>query len=261
MTDIIMNILQWAIPSGGIGAAIAWIANRKVKNAEADKRVHDIYKQMYEDLGQEQIKIQKKLDESAEKNARAIEELNKENARIRKLLNRLSRAIEAIQLCPHRASCPVASCGTVKMTRKEQSLEQSVQSADSASRSLSQTVSQVKTTVLWTQPIASDTVRLSIPTNNLLSLPQGASYNSKHGRANVKAYVMPNDGGEMPTIIIEASCDSLQQLCLRYESERDSLRSQVDLLSKQMETSYRNNARTEQKKPPDGVCVDLFFLG
>ena len=87
MTDIILNILQWAILPGGIGTAIAWIANRKVKNAEADKKVHDIYKQMYEDLGQEQIKIQKKLDESAEKNAKAI---------------------EAIQLCPHRASCPVS---------------------------------------------------------------------------------------------------------------------------------------------------------
>ena len=108
MTDIILNILQWAIPSGGIGTAIAWIANRKVKNAEADKKVHDIYKQMYEDLGQEQIKIQKKLDESAEKNAKAIEELNKENARTRYALNRLTRAIEAIQLCPHRASCPVS---------------------------------------------------------------------------------------------------------------------------------------------------------
>ena len=108
MTDIILNILQWAMLLGGFGTAIAWIANRKVKNAEADKKVHDIYKQMYEDLGQEQIKIQKKLDESAEKNAKAIEELNKENARIRKLLNRLSRAIEAIQLCPHRASCPVS---------------------------------------------------------------------------------------------------------------------------------------------------------
>ena len=72
---------------------------------------------------------------------------------------------------------------------------------------------------MWSQPIASDTVRLSIPMNNLLSLPQGASYNGKHGRANVKAYVKLNDGGEMPTIIVEASCDSLQQLCLRYESE------------------------------------------
>lgn len=118
MTDIILNILQWAILPGGIGTAIAWIANRKVKNAEADKKVHDIYKQMYEDLGQEQIKIQKKLDESAEKNAKAIEELNKENARIRKLLNRLSRAIEAIQLCPHRASCPV--CGELRHDEDDQ---------------------------------------------------------------------------------------------------------------------------------------------
>ena len=40
MTDMIMNILQWAIPSGGIGAAIAWIANRKVKEAEQAKRIH-----------------------------------------------------------------------------------------------------------------------------------------------------------------------------------------------------------------------------
>ena len=77
MTDIILNILQWAIPSGGIGAAIAWIANRKVNDA-------------------------------AEDNAKAIEELNKENARTRYALNRLTRAIEAIQLCPHRASCPVS---------------------------------------------------------------------------------------------------------------------------------------------------------
>ena len=33
---------------------------------------------------------------------------NKENARTRYALNRLTRAIEAIQLCPHRASCPVS---------------------------------------------------------------------------------------------------------------------------------------------------------
>lgn len=113
---------------------------------------------------------------------------------------------------------------------------------------------------MWSQPIASDTVRLSIPMNNLLSLPQGASYNGKHGRANVKAYVKPNNGGEMPTIIVEASCDSLQQLCLRYESERDSLQNQVSLLSRQLDTSYSNNARTEQEKPPDGVCLDLIFI-
>ena len=87
MTDIILNILQWAILPGGIGTAIAWIANRKVKEAEQAKRIHDTFKEMY---------------------AKAIEELNKENARTRYALNRLTRAIEAIQLCPHRASCPVS---------------------------------------------------------------------------------------------------------------------------------------------------------
>ena len=108
MTDIIMNILQWAIPSGGIGAAIAWIANRKVKAAEQAKQVHDTYKSMYEDVSRELLNLQRKVDENTRENASAIEELNRENTRTRNALNRLSRAIEAIQLCPHRASCPVS---------------------------------------------------------------------------------------------------------------------------------------------------------
>lgn len=108
MTDTIMNILQWAIPSGGIGAAIAWIANRKVKAAEQAKKIHDTYKSMYEDISRELLDNQKKLDESAKENARAIEELNRENQRTRNALNRLSRAIEAIQLCPYRGNCPVS---------------------------------------------------------------------------------------------------------------------------------------------------------
>ena len=108
MTDIILNILQWAIPSGGIGAAIAWIANRKVKEAEQAKRIHDTFKEMYGDVSKELLAKQKELNDAAEDNAKALEELNKENARTRYALNRLTRAIEAIQLCPHRASCPVS---------------------------------------------------------------------------------------------------------------------------------------------------------
>lgn len=108
MTDIILNILQWAILPGGIGTAIAWIANRKVKEAEQAKRIHDTFKEMYCDVSKELLAKQKELNDAAEDNAKAIEELNKENARTRYALNRLTRAIEAIQLCPHRASCPVS---------------------------------------------------------------------------------------------------------------------------------------------------------
>ena len=48
------------------------------------------------------------LDTEINGASQAIGELNRENARTRHALNRLTRAIEAIQLCPHRASCPVS---------------------------------------------------------------------------------------------------------------------------------------------------------
>lgn len=104
MADTVMQILTWAIPSGGIGAAISWIANRKVKTAESAKKIHDTYKEMYEDISRELVTIQKKSDE----NTQAMEALRDENSRTRRALNRLSRAIEAIQSCPHRGSCPVS---------------------------------------------------------------------------------------------------------------------------------------------------------
>lgn len=103
MADIILQFLTWAIPSGGIGAAIAWLINRKAHDAEAAKTVHDTYKQMYEDVSQLLIETREKYEETYEK----IEELSQENARTRTALNRLSRAVEAIQLCPYRAECPV----------------------------------------------------------------------------------------------------------------------------------------------------------
>ncbi len=99
-----MQILTWAIPSGGIGAAIAWVANRKVKAAEQAKQVHDTYKVMYEDISRELVTIQQKSDE----NTKAMGALKDENERTRRALNRLSRAIEAIQSCPHRGTCPVS---------------------------------------------------------------------------------------------------------------------------------------------------------
>jgi len=104
MADTIFQILQWAIPSGGIGAAIAWIAEKKTRDAKTAKEVHDTYKTMYEDISALLVETQKKYEETKEQ----IETLGTENSRTRRALNRLSRAIEAIQICPHRANCPVS---------------------------------------------------------------------------------------------------------------------------------------------------------
>ena len=105
MVDTIFQILQWALPAGSIGAAIAWIANRRLRTVEEKKKVEDTYKQMYDMVSAELVGLHKQNQINYGK----IEELRTENDRTRRALNRLSRAIEAIQLCPHRVSCPVSS--------------------------------------------------------------------------------------------------------------------------------------------------------
>ena len=105
MAETIFQILQWAIPSGGIGVAIAWIANRRLRTVEEKKKVEDTYKQMYDMVSAELVGLHKQNRINYEK----MEELRGENDKTRRALNRLSRAIEAIQLCPHRNNCPVSS--------------------------------------------------------------------------------------------------------------------------------------------------------
>lgn len=131
MTETIMEIIQWAIPSGGIGAAIAWIMNRKAAAAKEAKSVHDTYKLMYEDVSRELLATQQKMDsyrvmyedinkellttqQKVDESTKAIDEskktmesLARENKRTRNALNRLSRAIEAIKRCPYSDTCPI----------------------------------------------------------------------------------------------------------------------------------------------------------
>jgi len=54
---------------------------------------------------------------------------------------------------------------------------------------------------------------LEIPTENLRKLPEGANYNSHNGQARVLASLKGD------TILITATCDSLQRLIWYYERE------------------------------------------
>lgn len=98
-----MKFLMWAIPSGGVGAAIAWLANRGLRKAREAKEVHDTYKAMYDTVSKELLSLQEKVLELYG----IIDELNKEKIKTTRALNRLSRAIEAIQLCSYSSNCPV----------------------------------------------------------------------------------------------------------------------------------------------------------
>lgn len=103
----------------------------------------------------------------------------------------------------------VASCGsTKKMTESARATVDSV---------LLKEVRQVINI-----PIPQSKVELKIPTQNLHSLPPGASFSEKKGQAGVKVEAIGD------TIYVSATCDSLQVQCERYEKELTRIRSDTE---------------------------------
>lgn len=116
---------------------------------------------------------------------------------------------------------------------------------------------------MWTQPVKADTAQLEIPLGDVASLPAGASYQAKSGRANVRAYLKPQaEGGteQTPTLIVEASCDSLQQLCLWYHERGDSLQRQLDYMESEMAKAELKADITALERPPNGWSMDLVII-
>ena len=87
-------------------------------------------------------------------------------------------------------------------------------------------------------PIPQSKVELKIPTQNLRSLPAGASFSRKNGQARVKVEAVGD------TVYVSATCDSLQVQCERYEKELTRIRSDTD---KQVTEIKKNTFQTAFK--------------
>lgn len=48
--ESLLTILQWLVPSGGVGAVLVWLTSRTLRQTRETKEVHDTYKLMYEDM-------------------------------------------------------------------------------------------------------------------------------------------------------------------------------------------------------------------
>lgn len=73
------------------------------------------------------------------------------------------------------------------------------------------------TQILTNQSVTADTVHLNLTEENLRKLPATASYTAQSGRAKVS--VTRKD----TTLVISATCDSLQRLVEYYQERADSL--------------------------------------
>lgn len=86
----ITNLLQWLIPSGGLGAVLVWLTNKTLRNLRTTKEVHDTYKLLYENIRETLI------------------ELQNENNKLYKSISRLERVISRAPACKYYASCPIS---------------------------------------------------------------------------------------------------------------------------------------------------------
>ena len=89
----------------------------------------------------------------------------------------------------------------------------------------------------WTETVPQEEARLEIPLSELADLPEKAEYRAKNGRAGA---TVQNKGG---TIVVFATCDSLQRQCEYYESQATIYRNALE--------QQKNEARTEKERSPN----------
>ena len=129
----------------------------------------------------------------------------------------------------------LSGCGTCR--KASEAREENVRHvlADSLRSELRQT---------WTEPVPQEEAKLEISLAELTNLPEKAEYRAKTGRASA---TVKKKGG---TIVVYATCDSLQRQCEYLERQLSLSKSALD--------GHWNAVRTEEKRRSNGWMMPLF---
>ena len=102
--------------------------------------------------------------------------------------------------------------------------------------------------------IPESVMKLKIPVVDLLSLPPNASFHGKEGRAGAGVALRGD------TLVVTATCDSLQRLVLWYESELTRIRSETrSELSNDVQTRPPNPVRVFIRGMVAGLLVGMLL--
>ena len=101
----------------------------------------------------------------------------------------------------------------------------------------------------WTETVPQEEAKLEIPLAELADLPEKAEYRAKNGRASA---TVRNKGG---TIVVYATCDSLQRRCEYYECQMASYKNALE--------QQKNEAKTEKERSsnPWKTLLTAFIVG
>lgn len=82
-------------------------------------------------------------------------------------------------------------------------------------------------TAIWREGVRPDSVRMEIPVDTLLRLPEGAVYTARSGRATIRTSVKRKKDGRSPVIVVEAGCDSLERELRMLKSANKALSREI----------------------------------
>ena len=99
---------------------------------------------------------------------------------------------------------------------------------------------------------------MEIPMDSLLKLPEGSSFHAKSGQARLDI----GKGKESTTIVVYASCDSLQRQCDYYERSSSAWRERYEYLTGLYEAET-NGIQTplEPFSQGSGIGIVITILG
>ena len=96
-------------------------------------------------------------------------------------------------------------------------------------------------TAIWREGVRPDSVKMEIPVDTLLRLPEGAVYSLRSGRATVRTSVKREKGVRSPVIVVEAGCDSLARELRMLKSRRGAALSRTERQESTKEPNERGS--------------------
>lgn len=85
----ILALLQWLLPSGGVGLVLGWITSRRIRLARSRREEHDTYMHMYDDTQDTLLR------------------LSQDNQQMLLRLSRVEAALAKAYRCRYLHQCPL----------------------------------------------------------------------------------------------------------------------------------------------------------
>ena len=180
----------------------------------------------------------------------------------------MKNRIRGIPLVVLLAALLMAACGAIKNTTSEQTasseqssfgvqLEAQAAAVRDTHRHVQQQTQTDSTTTRreYAEPVPEERTDMTIPTQSLLDLPDGAKFGARNGRASIEA---ERQGDK---IVVRGRCDSIARRCTYFENRVFRQRVLIDSLTARLDEMQAYQRTVERTKRPPATWYRWLLAG